>query len=82
MSELKDVADVLARALADQPQAVSVTESEHRGTTVVEVFVAPSDVGKMVGRQGRTIAALRTLVSATAERLGKKATLEVRERRS
>jgi predicted RNA-binding protein YlqC (UPF0109 family) len=81
VSELKDVADVLARALADQPQAVSVTESEHRGTTVVEVFVAPNDVGKMVGRQGRTIAALRTLVSATAERLGKKATLEVRERR-
>lgn len=81
MSELKDVADVLARALADQPQAVSVTESEHRGTTLVEVFVAPGDVGKMVGRQGRTIAALRTLVAATAERLGKKATLEVRERK-
>lgn len=81
MSELKNVADVLARALADEPQAVSVTESEHRGTTVIEVFVAPGDVGKMVGRQGRTIAALRTLVSATAERLGKKATLEVRERR-
>jgi uncharacterized protein len=81
VSELKDVADVLARALADQPQAVSVTESEHRGTTLIEVFVSAGDVGKMVGRQGRTIAALRTLVSAAAERLGKKATLEVRERR-
>jgi uncharacterized protein len=81
VSELKNVADVVVRALADQPQAVSVTESEHRGTTLVEVFVAPGDVGKMVGRQGRTIAAIRTLVSAAAERLGKKATLEVRERK-
>ena len=81
MSEITDVADVMATALADEPQAVTVTESEHRGTTLVEVFVAPADVGKIVGRQGRTIAALRTLVGATAERLGKKATLEVRERR-
>lgn len=81
MSELKNVADVLVRALADEPQAVNVTESEHRGTMLIEVFVAPGDVGKMVGRQGRTIAALRTLVLATAERLGKKATLEIRERK-
>jgi uncharacterized protein len=81
VSELKNVADVLVRALADQPQAVSVTETDHRGTTVIEVFVAPGDVGKMVGRQGRTIAAMRTLVAATAERLGRKATLEIRERK-
>jgi predicted RNA-binding protein YlqC (UPF0109 family) len=81
VSPLGDVADVLARALADQPHAVNVTETDHHGITLVEVFVAPDDVGKLVGRQGRTIAALRTLVTATAERLGKKVTLEVRERR-
>jgi uncharacterized protein len=81
VSQLADVAEALARALADQPQAVTVTETEHRGTTVVEVFVSPGDVGKLVGRQGRTIAALRTLVSVAADRLGKKATLEIRERR-
>jgi predicted RNA-binding protein YlqC (UPF0109 family) len=56
-----------------------VTETDHRGTTLVEVTVAPLDVGKLIGRQGRTIAAMRTLATITGERIGKKVTLEVRD---
>ena len=79
MSAVRDVVETIARALADTPQRVSVTESEHRGTTLIEVSAAPADVGKMIGRQGRTIQAMRTLASVTGERAGKKVTLEVRD---
>lgn len=79
MSHAREVVLVVARALTDRPDAVTVTEAEHRGTTVVELFVAPGDLGKVIGRQGRTAAALRTLVAAAAEREGRKATLEIRD---
>ncbi len=79
MSRARDVAEVIARALADEPDEVKVVETEHAGTTLIEVFLAPGDLGRVIGRQGRTVAALRTLVSVTAERDGQKATLEVRE---
>jgi predicted RNA-binding protein YlqC (UPF0109 family) len=80
VSQLHDVVDVLVKALVDQPANVRVVETEHRGTTLVEVFASPGEVGKLIGRQGRTIAALRTIVAATADRHGKRATLEVRDR--
>ena len=67
MSRARDVVEVVARALADQPDAVRVTEREHRGQTLVELFMAPGDLGRVIGRQGRTAAALRTLVAPTAE---------------
>ena len=79
MSAVRDVIDTVARALADNPQNVTVTEVEQRGTTLIEIAVAPPDAGKLIGRQGRTIAAMRTLATATGERLGKKVTLEVRD---
>ena len=79
MSAVRDVVETIAKALADTSQRVAVTESEHGGTTLVEVTAAPADVGKMIGRQGRTIQAMRTLASVTGERLGKKVTLEVRD---
>ncbi len=79
MTAVRDVIETVAKALADSPQRVAVTESEHRGTTLVEVTVAPPDVGKMIGRQGRTIQAMRTIASIAGERLGKKVTLEVRD---
>lgn len=79
MSRARDVVEVVARALTDHPDAVQVTEAEHRGTHVLELFVAPGEVGRIVGRQGRTAAALRTLVAATAEHEGQKATLEIRD---
>lgn len=79
MSHLRDVVEIVARALADEPRRVSVTETEHRGTILIEVVVAPPDVGKIIGRQGRTIAAMRTLVAAAAERAGKRVAVEVRD---
>jgi predicted RNA-binding protein YlqC (UPF0109 family) len=63
----------------DRPGEVRVTEATHRGVTVVELTVGPGDVGKVVGRQGRTAEALRTLVAATAHHHGTKATLEIRD---
>ena len=76
---VRDVVEVLARALADKPDEVHVVESQHRSTTLVELYVAPGDVGKLVGRQGRTAAALRTLASTAGEREGKTVTLEIRD---
>jgi predicted RNA-binding protein YlqC (UPF0109 family) len=79
VSRARDVVEVIARALADHPDAVRVTERAHRGQTLVELFMAPGDLGRVIGRQGRTAMAMRTLVSATAEIEGAKATLEFRD---
>jgi predicted RNA-binding protein YlqC (UPF0109 family) len=73
--------EVMARALADRPDDVRVTESQHKQVTLIEVYVAPGDVAKVLGRQGRTVAALRTLASSAGEREGKSVTLEIREGR-
>ncbi|HXE81491.1 MAG TPA: KH domain-containing protein [Vicinamibacterales bacterium] len=67
-----------AKALVDNPSEVKVTETVHRGVTVLELIVAPGDVGRVVGRHGRTAEALRTLVAATAHHHGHKATLGIR----
>lgn len=79
MSRLSDVVAVVARALADRPDQVRVTETDHRGTTVIELFMGPGELGRVIGRQGRTAAAMRTLVSALADQQGKKANLEFRD---
>ena len=79
MSRARDVVEIVARALADHPDAVRVTERMHRGQALVELFMAPGDLGRVIGRQGRTAAAMRTLVSASAELEGTKATLEFRD---
>lgn len=79
MSRARDVVEVVARALADHPDAVRVTERAHRGQTMIELFMAPGDLGRVIGRQGRTATAMRTLVAATADLEGTKATLEFRD---
>jgi len=76
---IKAVIEVVARALTDRPDEVTVMESEHKGTTLVELYVAPGDLGKVIGKQGRTVAALRTLAASAAERTGKTVTLEIRD---
>jgi uncharacterized protein len=78
-SPLRAVVEVVARALVDHPESVRVTEVERRGTIVLELTTAPGDMGKIIGRQGRTAAALRTLVAVTAERHGKRAQLDIRD---
>jgi uncharacterized protein len=79
VADLKGLVEGIARALADAPEAVRVGESERRGTTVIELQVAPGDLGRVIGRQGRTAAAVRTLLAAAAEGVGKKATLDIRD---
>lgn len=79
MSGVREAVEVLARALTDQPDQVRVTESQHKATTLVELFVGPGDLGKVIGKQGRTAAALRTLAAAAGEREGKTVTLEIRD---
>ncbi len=76
---LRAVVEVVVRALVDHPDAVVVTENDRRGSTVLELRTAPGDMGKIIGRQGRTAAALRTLLSVTAEKHGKRATLDIRD---
>jgi predicted RNA-binding protein YlqC (UPF0109 family) len=78
-SGVSAVVEVLARALTDRPDAVRVVETDHKGTTLVELYVAPDDLGKVIGKQGRTAAALRTLAATAAERTGKTITLEIRD---
>jgi predicted RNA-binding protein YlqC (UPF0109 family) len=76
---LRAVVEVVARALVDQPDAVRVIESQRRGMTIVELTTAPGDMGKIIGRQGRTAAALRTLLAVTAEKHGQRAQLDIRD---
>jgi uncharacterized protein len=78
-SPLRAVLEVVARALVDRPDAVRVAESQRRGVTVLELTTAPGDMGKIIGRQGRTAAALRTLVALTAERHGIRMQLDIRD---
>jgi predicted RNA-binding protein YlqC (UPF0109 family) len=67
----------LARELVDEPEAVRVEEEERDGALVLVLHVAPGDVGKVIGRQGRIIRALRTLVRASAVREGRRVLVEV-----
>lgn len=79
MTDLKDLVSLVARALADQPDAVRVGESERRNGTVIELQVAQGDLGRIIGRQGRTAAALRTLLATAAELDDRRATLDIRD---
>jgi predicted RNA-binding protein YlqC (UPF0109 family) len=76
---LRAVVEVVAKALVDHPDAVRVAESQRRGMTMLELTTAPGDMGKIIGRQGRTAAALRTLVALTAEKHGVRAQLDIRD---
>jgi predicted RNA-binding protein YlqC (UPF0109 family) len=67
----------LARALVDQPDQVSLRMSEVDGARLYELKVAPEDVGKVIGRDGRTVNALRTLLNAAAQKSGQKVRLEI-----
>jgi predicted RNA-binding protein YlqC (UPF0109 family) len=79
VADLKGLVETVARALADEPDAVRVSEHERRGMTIVELQVAPRDLGRVIGRQGRTAAAVRLLLATAAEGEGKRATLDIRD---
>ena len=76
MSRARDVVEVVAKALAGRPDEVRVTEGDRRGTTVVQLAMAPGELGRVIGRQGRTAAAVRTLAAAAGELDGIKVSVD------
>ncbi len=74
---MKGLIEYIARALVDQPAAVELKSSDAEGGVLYELKVAPDDVGKVIGRDGRTVNALRTVVAAAAAKKGEKARLEI-----
>ena len=79
MSRARDVVNVVARALAASPDDVTVTEIDRRGTTIIELTMAPGELGRVIGRQGRTAAALRTLAAAAGELDGLRVSVDFRD---
>jgi predicted RNA-binding protein YlqC (UPF0109 family) len=78
-STMRDLVEYVAKALVDDMDAVNVTEVEGERTTVIELRVAPTDLGKIIGKQGRTARAIRTLLNANATKMRKRAVLEIVE---
>ncbi|MCT4641264.1 MAG: KH domain-containing protein [Bacteriovoracaceae bacterium] len=78
-SELKDLIEYVAKSLVDMPEEVNVNEVEGEQTTVVELKVDKSDLGKVIGKQGRTARALRTILNAASTKLKKRSVLEIIE---
>jgi predicted RNA-binding protein YlqC (UPF0109 family) len=74
---MKDLVEVITKALVDDPDSVVVTERQEGRTTVVEVRVAESDMGKVIGKQGRIAKAIRSVVKAAAARDDKKVVVDI-----
>lgn len=75
--QLKDIVEYIAKALVDNPDQVSVTEVGGEQTSVIELRVAKEDMGKVIGKQGRTAKAMRTVLNAMATKLRRKVVLEI-----
>jgi predicted RNA-binding protein YlqC (UPF0109 family) len=76
---MKQLIEDIARALVDIPEEVTVKTVEGEQTTVLELKVAPSDLGKVIGKQGRTARSIRTIVGAAGMKLNRRFTLEILE---
>jgi uncharacterized protein len=76
---MKELVQYLAKALVNDPAAVAVTESEREDTAVFELKVAKEDLGRVIGRQGRTAKSIRTLLNAAAAKTNRKVILEIVE---
>lgn len=74
---MKDLVEVIAKALVDNPDEVTVTETEDGRNLTVELHVAPSDMGKVIGKQGRIAKAIRTVVKAAAMEDNKKVDVDI-----
>ncbi|HHW43097.1 MAG: KH domain-containing protein [Thermoanaerobacteraceae bacterium] len=74
---MKEVVEILARALVDQPDKVAVNLVEKEKSCLIELKVAPEDMGKVIGKQGRIARAIRTVVKAAATRQRKKVIVEI-----
>lgn len=76
---IKELVEQIAKALVDHPEQVAVNSIEGEQDTVLELRVAPDDLGKVIGRQGRTAKSIRTLLGAAGMKLKKRFTLEILE---
>jgi len=76
---MKELIEKMARALVDKPEDVSVNEIDGEKTTVYELKVAPTDIGKVIGKEGKTARAMRTILSASGTKIGKRCVLEILE---
>lgn len=76
---MKELVEYIAKALVDKPSAVNIREVEGEKTTVIELRVDQSDLGKVIGKQGRTARAIRTLLNAAGIKKGKRVVLEILE---
>lgn len=76
---MKELVEQMARALVDSPEDVSVKEVDGERTTVFELRVASSDLGKVIGKQGKTARAMRTILGAAGTKIGKRCVLEILE---
>ena len=74
---MKELVEVIVKALVDDPESVVVTEKEEGRTTIVEVKVADSDMGKVIGKQGRIAKAIRAVVKAAATKEDKKVVVDI-----
>ena len=78
-SMMKELILVMAKALVDKPDEVEIREIEGDVTTILELKVAKDDLGKVIGKQGKTAHAMRSILNATATKLKKRAVLEIIE---
>jgi predicted RNA-binding protein YlqC (UPF0109 family) len=76
---MRDLIAYIAKALVDKPEEVDVTEIEGEQTSVIELKVAKEDLGKVIGKQGRTARAMRTILSAASTKIRKRSVLEIIE---
>lgn len=74
---MRELVKIIVKAIVDEPEAVSVTETEGEGLVILELNVAPNDMGKVIGKQGRIARAIRTVVKAMATKEGKRVDLEI-----
>jgi predicted RNA-binding protein YlqC (UPF0109 family) len=79
MSELRDLIQTVSKSLVDMPENVQVNEVVGEQTTVIELKVDKTDLGKIIGKQGRTARALRTILNAASTKLKKRSVLEILE---
>ena len=78
-ANLKDLVEFMAKSLVDNPEQVEVNEIVGEQTTVVELKVAKEDLGKVIGKQGRTARSMRTILNAASTKLNKRSVLEIVE---
>jgi predicted RNA-binding protein YlqC (UPF0109 family) len=76
---MRELVELIAKALVDNMDQVNVTEVEGENVTVIELRVGPGDLGKVIGKQGRTARAIRTILNANATKLRRRAVLEIIE---